>query len=55
MQLDKFLISKIESDFCLYDSDVEEMIKKWSSPVNLSLFDTVKLTEQECNDRFPQI
>lgn len=55
MELDRFLVSKIEPDFCIYDANVEEMLKKWSSPVNLSLFDTVKLTEQECNDMLPQI
>ena len=55
MELDRFLVSKIEPDFCFYDANVEEMLKKWSSPVNLSLFDMVKLTEQECNDMLPQI
>lgn len=55
MELDRFLVSKIESDFCVYDKNTEEMFKKWSSPINISLYDTVRLTEQECNDMLPQI
>ena len=55
MELDRFLVSKIDSDFCVYDKNTEEMFKKWSSPINISLYDTVRLTEQECNDMLPQI
>ena len=29
MELDRFLVSKIEPDFCFYDANVEEMLKKY--------------------------
>ena len=55
MQLDKFLITKDPQGLIEDNSHVEEWCKKWSRPVNRSLFDTVNMTEQECSDMLPQI
>lgn len=55
MKLDKFLMTKDPPGFCEDEALRDEWCRKWSSPVNRSLFDTVKLTEQECSDMLPQI
>lgn len=55
MQLDKFLMVDDQHLYSEDDPHVENWCRIWSKPVNRSLYDTVKLTEQECNDMLPQI
>ena len=55
MELDRFTAMKDMRPFSEDDPRIEEWCRKWSGPVNLSLFDTVSLTEQECSDMLPQI
>lgn len=55
MELDRFLITKDPPGLSEDNSHMDEWCGKWSRPVNLALFDTVNLTEQECSDMLPQI
>ena len=50
MELDRFLITKDPPGLSEDSSHMDEWCRKWSRPVNLALFDTVNLTEQECSD-----
>lgn len=55
MELDKCLMFNDQKSYSEDDPHINEWCRIWSKPVNRSLFDTVKLTEQECNDMLPQI
>ena len=55
MQLDKFFVVDDQQLYSVDDPRVESWCRIWGKPVNRSLYDTVKLTEQECNDMLPQI
>lgn len=55
MQLDKFMMMDGMLPFDDGDPRIDEWCRVWSKPVNLSLFDTVRMSEQECSDMLPQI
>ena len=51
MQLDKFMMMDGMLPFDDGDPRIDEWCRVWSKPVNLSLFDTVRMSEQECPAR----